>query len=73
MSEKTATNYQIRVEGHLDASWTNWFDGLQMTCLDDGTTALVGPVADQAALHGLLVKIRDLRLPLVAVNRIEPR
>ena len=63
--------YRIRVEGHLDASWSSWFNGLKLTCQEDGSTDLVGPIPDQAALHGLLIKIRDLGLPLVAVNRIE--
>ncbi|MBV7333940.1 hypothetical protein KFU94_38045 [Chloroflexi bacterium TSY] len=64
--------YQIRLEGHLDTSWSTWFNGLSMTCYEDGTMDLTGPIADQAALHGLLAKIRDLGLPLVAVHRIEP-
>ena len=63
--------YQIRVEGHLDASWSNWFNGLELTCRKDGTTNLLGSIPDQAALHGLLTKIRDLGLPLISVNRIE--
>ena len=64
--------YQIRVKGHLDNSWSEWFEGLSMTHEEDGTTVLTGPVADQPALYGLLTKIRDLGLPLVSVNRIEP-
>ena len=64
--------YQIRVKGHLDHSWSEWFEGLSMTHEEDGTTVLTGPLADQPALHGLLIKIRDLGLPLVSVNRIEP-
>lgn len=64
--------YQIRIKGHLNNSWSEWFEGLSMTHEEDGTTVLTGPVADQPALHGLLVKIRDLGLPLVSVNRIEP-
>ena len=64
--------YQIRIKGHLNNSWSEWFEGLGMTHEEDGTTVLTGPVADQPALHGLLVKIRDLGLPLVSVNPIEP-
>ena len=59
--------YQIRVKGHLDPQWADWFDGLTLTHRADGTTLLSGPVADQAALHGILIKIRDLGLPLLAV------
>ena len=64
--------YQIRVKGHLDNSWSEWFAGLSMTHEEDGTTVLTGPVTDQPALHGLLIKIRDLGLPLVSVNPVEP-
>ena len=64
--------YQIRIKGHLDDSWSEWFEGLRMTYEEDGTTVLTGPVADQPALHGLLVKIRDLGLPLVSVNCAKP-
>ena len=63
--------YQIRVKGHLDGSWSEWLGGLAFVHKEDGTTALTGPVADQSALYGLLVKIRDLGLPLVSVNDIE--
>jgi hypothetical protein len=65
-------DYQIRVEGHLRAEWAEWFEGLTITLEPDGTTLLTGPVVDQAALYGLLKKVRDLGLPLVAVNRVEP-
>jgi len=65
--------YEIRVKGHLDARWAAWFDGLTLTHGSDGTTIISGPVADQAALHGLLQKIRDLGLPLISVNHIAPR
>ncbi len=64
--------YQIRVEGHLNNSWSEWFEGLTIAHEADGTTVLTGPLADQPALYGLLIKIRDLGLPLVSVNRIEP-
>ncbi len=63
--------YQIRIEGHLDQQWEDWFEGLTITPEADGTTLLTGPVADQAALHGLLKKIRDLGIVLVSVNRIQ--
>jgi hypothetical protein len=63
--------YQIRIKGHLDSSWSEWFEGLGMTHEENGTTVLTGPVADQPALHGLLVKIRDLGLPLLTVQCLE--
>jgi hypothetical protein len=66
------TAYQIRIKGHLGRQWTDWFGGLTITLEDNGDTLLTGPVADQAALHGLLKKVRDLGTPLVSVNRIEP-
>lgn len=65
--------YEIRVRGHLDENyWTQWFDGMTVVADDNGETVLTGPVADQAALYGLLTKIRDLALPLVSVNLTEP-
>ena len=64
--------YEIRVKGHLDARWADRFEGLSFTHESDGTTILSGPVVDQAALHGLLRKVRDLGLPLVAVSTIKP-
>jgi hypothetical protein len=64
--------YEIRVKGRLDARWAAWFDGLTLTHASDGTTIIHGPVADQAALHGLLQKIRDLGLPLISVNHADP-
>ncbi|MCC6496617.1 MAG: hypothetical protein IT193_10225 [Propionibacteriaceae bacterium] len=64
--------YLIRVAGRLDARWEPWFDGLTLTRDDDGTTGLSGPVADQAQLHGLLAKIRDLGLELVSLEGIDP-
>jgi len=63
--------YQIRLKGHLDHQWIHWFDGLTITLEEDGNTLLAGPVADQAALHGLLKKVRDLGMPLVSVNRVQ--
>lgn len=63
--------YQIRVRNHLDSQWTDWFSGMSITLEEDGVTVLTGPVADQAALHGLLKKIRDLGMPLVSVNRVD--
>ena len=65
------TIYQIRVKGVLDSKWSDWFDGFAITPQADEETLLAGPVADQAALHGLLAKIRDLGLPLLSVERVE--
>ena len=62
--------YEIRIAGHLDAHWADWFDGMSITLEEDGTTLLSGPVSDQPALYGLLRKVRDLGLPLVSVNQI---
>ena len=64
--------YEIRIKGHLDNRWAGWFDGLTMTREANGETRLTGPVVDQAALHGLLRKVRDLGLPLVAVIQLDP-
>jgi hypothetical protein len=64
------TQYEIRVEGHLGSRWSAWFDGLSLTTEDDGTTVIRGPVVDQAALHGLLGKLRDVGLPLVSVLQV---
>ncbi len=63
--------YQIRLKGHLGSQWTDWFEGLTITLEDNGDTLLTGPVLDQAALYGLLKKVRDLGMPLVSVNRVE--
>jgi hypothetical protein len=67
-----ATYYRIRLKGHLAAHWAEWFDGMTITRLDNGETLIKGPVVDQAALHGMLNHIRDLGLPLLAVDRVEP-
>ena len=64
--------YEIRLTGRLAAHWSEWFDGLTVSHDGDGTTVISGRVADQAALHGLLGRVRDLGLPLVSVTRIEP-
>jgi hypothetical protein len=65
------TVYQVRVKGSLDRKWSDWFDGFTVNPQANGETLLTGPVADQAALHGLLAKIRDLSLPLLSVERVE--
>jgi hypothetical protein len=65
-------HYQIRVKGVLDSGWSAWFDGLQVTSDEHGQTIIAGPVADQAALHGLLGKVRDLGLELLEVRRTDP-
>ena len=70
-SPSKPTVYQIRVRGQLSGQWTDWFERLVIT-LDDGDTLLTGSVADQAALHGLLKRIRDLGMPLVSVNIVGP-
>ncbi|MDH4187493.1 MAG: hypothetical protein OEV08_10875 [Nitrospira sp.] len=64
--------YEIRIKGHLDDRWNDWFGGLTIMLEEDGNTLLTGPVVDQAALHGLLKKVRDLGLPLVSVSPVEP-
>ncbi len=63
--------YEIRLKGHLDSQWASWFDGLTITLEANGDTLLIGPVVDQAALHGLLKKVRDLGMPLVSVVQIQ--
>ena len=76
LNPKTDSNqpmvYQIKIEGHLGCQWTDWFGGLVITLEDNGDTLLTGPVVDQAALYGLLKKVRDLGMPLVSVMRAEP-
>ena len=64
--------YQIRIVGHLSRQWADWFGGLTIALEDNGDTLLTGPVVDQAALHGLLRKVRDLGMPLLSVNRVKP-
>lgn len=63
--------YQIRIKGHLGSQWTDWFDGVIITLEDNGNTLLIGPALDQAALHGLLRKVRDLGMPLLSVVSLE--
>jgi hypothetical protein len=64
--------YQIRIKGHLGRHWIDWFEGLTITLEDNGETLLTGPVVDQAALHGVLRKVRDLAMPLVSVSPVTP-
>jgi hypothetical protein len=64
--------YQIRIRGHLGPQWMAWFEGLTITLEEDGDTLLTGQVVDQAALHGLLKKVRDLGIPLLSVNSVDP-
>jgi hypothetical protein len=71
-STPNAQYYEIRLKGHLGSQWTEWFEGLTITLEDNGDTLLTGPVIDQAALHGLLKKVRDFGLPLVSVSPLEP-
>ena len=69
---REAGRYEIRLKGHLDTRWAAWFDGLSLTHASDGITIIHGPIADQAALHGLLQKVRDVGLPLVSVICVDP-
>ena len=68
---RDAGRYEIRLTGHLDARWTAWFDGLTVRHESEGTTVISGEIDDQAALHGLLQRVRDLGLPLVSVRQVE--
>ena len=65
--------YCIRVEGHLDDEWSDWFGGMMLVQMPDGTTTLTGPVADQSALHGLLLKLHNMGLSLIACDRMDDR
>ena len=69
--QHTPGRYEIRVKGHLNSRWAAWFDGLSLSTESDGTTIIHAPVADQAALHGLLQKVRDVGLPLVSVTQLD--
>ena len=71
-NKRTPMYYRIRVKGHLGQQWLEWFDPMTIALEADGTTTLSGPVADQAALHGLLVRVRDLGLELISVDRGQP-
>ncbi|MDQ1712072.1 MAG: hypothetical protein QOE45_1522 [Frankiaceae bacterium] len=69
--DQPSPHYVIRVKGHLDARWATWFDGMHLTNEDDGTTTIDGPVVDQAALHGLLQRLRDVGVPLISLSQAE--
>jgi hypothetical protein len=69
----TPTHYQIKVKGHLPDRWSEWFDGLAIHHEADGSTILSGPVVDQAALYGILLKLHNLNLPLLSVSRVETK
>lgn len=69
----TEAHYEIRLKGHLDEQWADWFEGLSMTRAENGDTLLIGPVVDQAALHGVLRKVRDLGIPLLSLNCVKAR
>lgn len=71
LDSKQPVVYEIRIAGHLAPQWSEWFEGFAVTLEPEGTTRLTGPVVDQAALYGLLKKVRDLGLPLLAVNRVK--
>jgi hypothetical protein len=70
--QREAGRYEIRLKGHLDGRWAAWFDGLSLSRESDGTTLLTGSIPDQAALHGLLQRVRDTGLSLVSVSRLAP-
>ena len=71
-TDDEAGRYEIRVKGHLASRWAAWFDGMSLTNESDGTTSIRGPVTDQAALHGLLQRLRDTGLPLISVTQLDP-
>jgi hypothetical protein len=71
-SQSDAGQYEICIKGHLHPRWATWFDGLILSHHSDGTTVISGPVLDQAGLHGLLQKVRDVGLPLVSVTSVDP-
>ena len=71
-ASQRAGRYEIRLKGHLDTRWAAWFDGMTFAHDGDGTTRIHGPVVDQAALYGLLGKVRDVGLPLLSVTQVEP-
>lgn len=71
--DSVAMRYEIRVADGLDRSWSTWFDGMKITTEPGGVTVIAGEVADQAALHGLLARVCDLALPLLSVQRLDPR
>jgi hypothetical protein len=70
VDQDSALHYEVRVKGHLDARWSAWFDGLTLANESDGTTTIHGPIVDQAALHGLLQKLRDAGMSLVSVTQV---
>ena len=70
-NHRETARYEIRLQGHLGTRWAEWFDGLSLSNDSNGTTLLVGPVTDQAALHGLLQKVRDLGVPLISVTQAD--
>jgi hypothetical protein len=65
--------YQIRIKGHLSPQWTDWFEGMAITSEDNGDTLVTGPVIDQAALHGVLKRVRDVNLPLLSIMEVPPK
>ena len=71
-TDDEAGRYEFRVKGHLASRWAAWFDGMSLTNESDGTTSIRGPVTDQAALHGLLQRLRDTGLPLISVTQLDP-
>jgi hypothetical protein len=70
-TDQESPRYEIRVVGHLDPRWSAWFDGLALSLKDDGTTVISGPIVDQAALHGVLRRLRDVGLSLVSITQVE--